>query len=313
MIKIIVSCILLLGLSKGYSQQTKLAIADKKYERFAYIDAIATYEKVAEKGYKDEKMFQRLGNAYYFTAELIKAEKWYTALFDMNPDQEAEYCYRYALSLKSIENYKKADEILELFYKKSGNDQRAKLFSSEKNYLEDIKENSNRFTVEDAGINSAYSDYGSSFWNNKLVFASARDTTGTFRKISKWTNQSFTNLYSSELDENFNEKIKSRFRDDFSYASFSGGEKMRIDLALLFTWRAVAKLRNSATTNLLIMDEVFHSSLDSNGTDEFLKILNDLTSDTNVFIISHKGDTLYDKFHSVVKFEKHKNFSRIAQ
>lgn len=115
-----------------------------------------------------------------------------------------------------------------------------------------------------------------------------------------------------ELDENFNEKIKSRFRDDFSYASFSEGEKMRIDLALLFTWRAVAKLRNSATTNLLIMDEVFDSSLDSNGTDEFLKILNDLTSDTNVFIISHKGDTLYDKFHSVVKFEKHKNFSRIA-
>ena len=210
MIKIIVSCILLLGLSKGYSQQTKLAIADKKYERFAYIDAIATYEKVAEKGYKDEKMFQRLGNAYYFTAELIKAEKWYTALFEMNPDQDAEYCYRYAQSLKSIENYKKADEILELFYKKSGNDQRAKLFSSEKNYLEDIKENSNRFTVEDAGINSAYSDYGSSFWNNKLVFASARDTTGAFRKVSKWTNQSFTNLYSSELDENFKPKVVER-------------------------------------------------------------------------------------------------------
>lgn len=223
MIKIIVSCILLLGLSKGYSQQTKLAIADKKYERFAYIDAIATYEKVAEKGYKDEKMFQRLGNAYYFTAELIKAEKWYTALFDMNPDQEAEYYYRYAQSLKSIQNYKKADEILELFYKKSGNDQRAKLFSSKKNYLEDIKENSNRFTVEDAGINSAYSDYGSSFWNNKLVFASARDTTGTFRKISKWTNQSFTNLYSSELDANSNpkkvERLGSKINSKFHEAT----------------------------------------------------------------------------------------------
>lgn len=115
-----------------------------------------------------------------------------------------------------------------------------------------------------------------------------------------------------ELDENFNEKIKSRFRDEFSYASFSEGEKMRIDLALLFTWRAIAKLRNSATTNLLIMDEVFDSSLDGNGTEEFLKILNELTSDTNVFIISHKGDQLYDKFHSVIKFEKVKNFSRIA-
>ena len=115
-----------------------------------------------------------------------------------------------------------------------------------------------------------------------------------------------------QLDENFNETIKSRFRDVFSYASFSEGEKMRIDLALLFTWRAVSKLRNSVSTNLLIMDEVFDSSLDNTGTEEFLKILNDLTSDTNVFIISHKGDQLYDKFHSVVKFEKHKNFSRIA-
>lgn len=115
-----------------------------------------------------------------------------------------------------------------------------------------------------------------------------------------------------ELDEQFNEKIKSRFRDEFSYNSFSEGEKMRINLAVLFTWRAIAKMRNSATTNLLIMDEVFDSSLDGVGTDEFLKILNSLTADNNTFIISHKGDTLYDKFHSVIKFEKHGNFSKIA-
>ena len=116
-----------------------------------------------------------------------------------------------------------------------------------------------------------------------------------------------------ELDEQFNETIKSRFRDDFSYASFSEGEKMRIDLSLMFTWRAIAKLRNSASTNILIMDEVFDSSLDSSGTEEFLKILESLTQDSNVFIISHKGDQLFDKFHSVIKFEKHANFSRITQ
>ena len=115
-----------------------------------------------------------------------------------------------------------------------------------------------------------------------------------------------------ELNENFEEKIKSRFRDEFSYESVSEGEKLRIDLALLFTWRAISKLRNSASTNLLIMDEIFDSSLDNSGTEEFLKILQSLASDTNVFIISHKGDALYDKFHSVIKFEKHKNFSRIA-
>jgi DNA repair exonuclease SbcCD ATPase subunit len=115
-----------------------------------------------------------------------------------------------------------------------------------------------------------------------------------------------------ELDEEFNETIKSRFRDDFSYASFSEGEKMRINLAILFTWRAIAKLRNSISTNLLIMDEVFDSSLDSNGTEEFIKILNNLTTDTNTFIISHKTDQLYDKFTNVIKFEKHKNFSKVA-
>lgn len=116
-----------------------------------------------------------------------------------------------------------------------------------------------------------------------------------------------------ELDENFNEKIKSRFRDEFSYDSFSEGEKMRIDLALLFTWRSIAKMKNSINTNLLILDEVFDSSLDGSGTDEFLKILGTLGIDTNIFVISHKGDQLFDKFHSVIRFEKVKNYSRIAK
>jgi DNA repair exonuclease SbcCD ATPase subunit len=119
-------------------------------------------------------------------------------------------------------------------------------------------------------------------------------------------------LVQFELDEEFNETIKSRHRDEFSYASFSEGEKMRINLAILFTWRAVAKLRNSISTNILIMDEVFDSSLDATGTEEFMKILNQLTVDTNTFIISHKTDQIADKFNNVIRFEKHKNFSRIA-
>jgi DNA repair exonuclease SbcCD ATPase subunit len=113
------------------------------------------------------------------------------------------------------------------------------------------------------------------------------------------------------LDESFEETIKSRYRDDFSYSSFSEGEKMRIDLALLFTWRAVAKMKNSANTNLLILDEIFDSSLDNTGTDEFLKILNTLGNE-NVFVISHKQDALADKFRSTVKFEKIKNFSHMS-
>ena len=115
-----------------------------------------------------------------------------------------------------------------------------------------------------------------------------------------------------EINEEFKESIKSRHRDEFSYENFSEGEKMRIDLALLFTWRSIAKMKNSMNCNILMLDEVFDSSLDVSGTEEFMKLINTL-NDTNVFVISHKGDILVDKFKSVIKFDKIKNFSRIVQ
>ena len=114
------------------------------------------------------------------------------------------------------------------------------------------------------------------------------------------------------LNEEFKETIKSRHRDEFNYHSFSEGEKLRIDLAILFTWREIAKLKNSMNTNLLILDEIFDSSLDSSGTDEFMRILTNKLAKENVFVISHKGDTLLDKFPSILKFEKYKNFTRMA-
>jgi len=113
------------------------------------------------------------------------------------------------------------------------------------------------------------------------------------------------------LNENFEETIKSRHRDEFSYSNFSEGEKMRIDLALLFTWRQIAKMKNSTNTNLLILDEVFDSSLDSVGTDEFLKLIHEMGTETNIFVISHKGDQLFDKFRSIIRFEKKNNFSQV--
>ena len=115
-----------------------------------------------------------------------------------------------------------------------------------------------------------------------------------------------------ELDEAFNESVKSRFRDDFTYASFSEGEKMRIDLAILFTWRQIAKMKNSVNTNLLLLDEIFDSSLDTAGTDYFLNLMNSFGDNSNIFVISHKGDQLFDKFRSVIKFEKRNDFSVIA-
>ena len=114
------------------------------------------------------------------------------------------------------------------------------------------------------------------------------------------------------LDEEFNETVQSPIHDNFSYSSFSEGEKMRIDLALLFTWREVARMKNSVNTNLLIMDEVFDSSLDGFGTEDFLKIIRFIIKDANIFVISHK-ESLHDKFDDVVKFEKIKGFSRMVK
>jgi len=219
--KLFYSIFLIVVTLSGYSQKGRIAEADKQYDRYAYVDAITTYERIAEKGYKDEKMFQRLGNAYYFSAELKKAAKWYGELFAMNQEQQPEYYYRYSQSLKAIGEYDKADKMLELFNKKSGNDQRAKLYQSHKNYLEEIKANSGRYDISDAGINSDYSDYGSSYLDNKLVFTSARDTGGFAKRVFKWTNQSFTNLYEVEVKEDgtlskvkrFGNRINSKFHE----------------------------------------------------------------------------------------------------
>ena len=114
------------------------------------------------------------------------------------------------------------------------------------------------------------------------------------------------------LDESFQETIRSRHRDEFTYESFSEGEKQRIDLALLFTWRQIAKMKNSVATNLLILDETFDSSLDHDGVENLLKILHTLSDQTNTFVISHKGDILDGKFESKIEFKKDKNFSKMA-
>ena len=221
-IKHIVSSIFLALIAlKGNAQTASQNKADKDYTQYAYIDAIGTYERVAEKGYKDETMFQRLGNAYYFNGELIKAAKWYDALFEMNAEQEPEYYYRYAQTLKAMGDYAKADKILEAFNKKTATDKRGILFENNKNYLEQIKVNSGRFEIANAGINSKQTDYGSAYYNDKIVFASARDTGGVSRKTFKWTNKAFTNLYLAELKadgtlgepERFQKKINSKFNE----------------------------------------------------------------------------------------------------
>lgn len=198
------------------AQQTKINKADNLYEKFAYVDAIKTYERVAEKGHKSVELFQRLGNAYYFQGKLIDANKWYSELFSMNQEVEAEYYFRYAQTLKAVEDYKKADQMMQKFYQKSGTDIRANLAKSQQDYLDEIKRNSGRFRIANAGINSEFSDYGTSFYKSELVFTSARDTGGVFNRKHSWTNQSFTNLYGAKVTDNGNFETPERFSKQVS-------------------------------------------------------------------------------------------------
>lgn len=173
--------------------------ADKKYSEYAYADAIKVYENLVTTETNNEGLIQRLANSYYFNGELKSALKWYEQLFMINPDQESEYLYRYAQSLKSAGNYRKSDEILQKFNEKAVLEKRADLIRNDKNYLEEIKENSGRFEIGDAGVNSHFSDYGSTTYNNKIIFTSARDTGGVVKTNFQWTNRSFSRLYSAVL------------------------------------------------------------------------------------------------------------------
>lgn len=195
-IYLVVTCMSVLSMSGQKLQENK---ANKSYDKFAYVDAIKTYERIYAKGYKSQELLQRLGDSYYFKADLDNAAKWYGELFAFTQDVTPEYYYRYAQSLKAVKDYKKADAMLVAFNQKNSADLRGKLAVSQKDYLDLIQKNSGRYTIENAGINSKYSDYGSSFYKDKIVFTSARDTGGLGKRTHAWTGESFTNLYAAQM------------------------------------------------------------------------------------------------------------------
>lgn len=205
----------------SFSQKVQLKKAATKYEQFHFVDAIKTYEKVANKGYKSVELFSKLGDSYYFQSNLNEANKWYEQLFALNSSVDAEYYFRYAQTLKSIQDYKKADEMMAAFDRLNKADLRAILAKNQVNYLEEIKKNSGRYRVKNAGINSGFSDYGTSFYKNTLVFTSARDTGGVFVKKHNWTNQSYSNLYGAIVTDNgnlsepekFSKKIDTKYHE----------------------------------------------------------------------------------------------------
>ncbi|WP_298520711.1 OmpA family protein [uncultured Kordia sp.] len=203
--------VLIVGIGAVNAQEKNIKKGNNQYDNYAFIDAREAYLKVAEEGYQSVELLARLGDSYYFTADYANAAKWYGALYNFSEDIDSEYLYRYALSLKSTEQYATSDAIMEKFYERKGEDFRGKLFVNERNYLQEIEQQSGRFKLEKTIFNSDLSDFAPSFYQNRLVFASNRSNRGATKRIHDWNEQPFLDLYQvnivSEDEANTVEKM----------------------------------------------------------------------------------------------------------
>lgn len=253
--------------SSAILAQVGIAKANKQYEKYAYVDAIKTYERIAEKGFKSVEIFQKLGNAYYFNSDFENASKWYGELFSLSGSKTPEYYYRYAQSLKAVGNYQKSDEYMKMFAEKS-TDSRAKLFNQNPDYLAKINANSGRYTIENAGINSVYSDYGAAILDDQLIFTSARDTGGIIRRKHSWTNESFTNLYVAEYKNDslgkvrkFARQVSSKFHESTPIFSKDG-------MTMYFTRNNYINGKKGKNSDKVILLQIYKSHLLHAGTEQ---------------------------------------------
>ena len=198
--KYIVILLCLCSLQLAAQTDLKQSKIDKQFDSYAYVDVIKTYENMLGRGYKSSNMLLKVANAYYFNGDLVNAAKFYTELFSVTDNISSEYYYRYAQSLKAVKEYDKANEMLLVFNKANGNDLRAKLAMSQKDYLAVIAKNSGRYTIKDAGINSKFSDYGSTALNGNLIFASTKFIGRSLKNSDPWTGEGFANLYQSQIN-----------------------------------------------------------------------------------------------------------------
>ncbi|RYZ50502.1 MAG: flagellar motor protein MotB, partial [Sphingobacteriales bacterium] len=218
--KILLSFLFAISAQALFAQAAGINKADRQYTKYAYIDATETYERIVAKGYKSPEVLSKLANSYYFNSQFDKAANWYGELFAMTNDVEAELFYRYAQSLKAIGNYAKSDDMMKAFTAKNQEDLRGKNYSEKPDYMAVIKANSGRYEIGDAGVNTEYSDYGSNVHNGRLYFTSARDTGNFVKRVHKWSNQYFTNIWSAEITadstgtpKRFERGINTRFHE----------------------------------------------------------------------------------------------------
>ena len=282
--------------SANVAESRLMKKSNKLYDKFSYADAAKAYEKAYEKGNNSPELFKKLGNTYYFNADLEKAAKWYNELFALNVAVEPEYYFRYSQALKSIGNYDKANKMLLLFHKKAVADNRGKNFVNKSNYLDIIKSNSGRYTIEDAGINSKYVDYGTAIVGDKIVFTSARDTGNFAQRKHKWSNQYFTNLYASNLELGKSGKIKvvkyakslnSRFHE--STPVFTNDGK-----TMYFTRNNYNEGKRGKSDNKITLLKIYQAKLmDSTWQDVKELPFNDNNYSTEHPALSEDGKTMY--------------------
>ncbi|UPZ17872.1 OmpA family protein [Flavobacterium humidisoli] len=199
-IRKIILFMLLLFCFMSNSQESKLLKGKELFESRAYIDALKVYEQVANKGFESVELLQKLGDSYYFNSNYIEANKWYSKLFALDEQIEVEYYYRFSQTLKSVGDYKRSAEIMNRFSHVVGDQIRTKLYLKEEEYLSKIKANSGRFLIEPTSVSSSFSDFGPAFFENKLVYSSNKEYGKLFKKVDRWTNSPFNNLYIVELD-----------------------------------------------------------------------------------------------------------------
>ncbi|WP_299685894.1 OmpA family protein [uncultured Dokdonia sp.] len=190
------------------AQESKISKGNKGFDNYNYVNAQNVYQKVADKGYESADLYKRLGDSYYLNASYEKAQIWYGKLIEKYADNiEAETYFRYAISLKGTKNYKRSDEIMTRFKDLKSNDKRALLFSEDPDYLRSIEKNKNTYQVTETSINSGYSDFGTAFYNDKLIFSSAKDTGDFVKRIHKWNGQPFLDLYEVPLEMVSNDEV----------------------------------------------------------------------------------------------------------
>ena len=212
----LVALLLIVGVTLSHAQIRKEKQADKNFDRLAYANAIEIYENLANQGYVNTSLLQNLGDAYYFNGKLTEAHQWYSELFEGDYKDKnialvpSEYYYRYAQTLKSQKNYGKSQDLMDQFYKLEGGDSRAALYNKNRDYVNQIARNSDRYEITALGLNSEYSDYGGTIVGNSFVFTSARATAAkTQSDIHSWTNESYTSLYSAQIsNEGIGEPVR---------------------------------------------------------------------------------------------------------